>query len=164
MNTFAAKVHSNQSRSTLQKQGKGRQVFQFADNRPGTIVQRQLQEAADKSPRVKQTVQLQEMADTHSAGKDRSGTIQRLVAWAPTGSTVYAPHAVRRSQAANFNLATYRDGLRAILGGWTQIATGTPLTTRLNNLATGDTGPIMEPQDMGDSSGAVPQAYLAAQA
>jgi hypothetical protein len=65
MNTHADKTPEHQSQSVSiersQKQGGGDPSFQFIDNRPEAVAQRELQEMANNSPRVKQLIALQEM-------------------------------------------------------------------------------------------------------
>lgn len=75
MNAHADKTQENKSQSvsneTSKKQGVGESTFQFVDNRPESVAQRELQEMANNSPQAKQAVQLQSMADNHSAQKQQ---------------------------------------------------------------------------------------------
>ena len=61
------KVPNNKSRaianSFTQQEKRGDSSFQFIDNRPESITQRNLQEIANKSPQAKKAAQLQEMAN-----------------------------------------------------------------------------------------------------
>jgi hypothetical protein len=71
MNTHADKTQENKSQSVAntvyQKKSGGEATFQFVDNRPEAIAQRNLQEMANNNPRAKKAAQLQAMADNYSA-------------------------------------------------------------------------------------------------
>lgn len=75
MNTHAEKKHVNKSQSvsnelTQMKRG-DESTFQFVDNRPETVAQRNLQEVAEYSPRAEQAVQLQAKANTLSIQQEQ---------------------------------------------------------------------------------------------
>ncbi|RIJ45640.1 DUF4157 domain-containing protein [Maribellus luteus] len=71
MNTFADTTQENKSQSVAkaasQKHDSNESVSQFADNRPETVTQRQLQEMANNSPHTAPAHQLKAMADDHPA-------------------------------------------------------------------------------------------------
>lgn len=73
MNTHANKTQSNKSQSVAngvsQKKGKGESTFQFVNNRPEVIAQRQLQSMADNNSRVSQLWALQEMTNDNLQAK-----------------------------------------------------------------------------------------------
>ena len=53
--------------STSVDQTGGEPVFQFADSRPGTVLQRKLQQVANNSRQTRQTAQFRAMADRYTA-------------------------------------------------------------------------------------------------
>lgn len=71
MNTHAEKKQDNKSQSVAnalsQKRSGGKSTFQFVDNRPEAIAQRQLQEMANNSPRAMQLKAMQAMEDNYPA-------------------------------------------------------------------------------------------------
>jgi hypothetical protein len=81
MNTHADKTQENKSQavSTVdsQIQSSGESTFQFVDNRPEAITQRQLQEIANNSPQVSQLRAFQEMANNSPQAK-QSAQLQAM--------------------------------------------------------------------------------------
>ena len=71
MNTHADKTQDNKSQSVSngesQMQSGAESAFQFEDNRPEAVAQRQLQALANNSPQTRQAAQLQAMADNLSS-------------------------------------------------------------------------------------------------
>ncbi len=71
MNTYVDKTQKNKSQAVSdansQEQSGRESTFQFVDNRPETIAQRQLQAMANDSLQVKQATQLQAIVNKHSS-------------------------------------------------------------------------------------------------
>lgn len=75
MNTHADKKQENKRQSVAnavsQKQRGSESTFQFVDNRPEAVAQRNLQELANNSPQAKQAAQSQAMADNYSTQQEK---------------------------------------------------------------------------------------------